>query len=254
MNFRRLRRAVALVFALGVGLARLGLMRLSGPLTPDRRGIWFQETTRRVIRSLGVEVRITGRVPTGGLVVSNHLSHIDAIIYAALMPSVMVAKAEISSWPVIGMMARACGTLFVDRSSRSSALEVTAQVADRLKGPVPVLFFPEGTSTDGSEVLRFHSRLFTPAVEAGVSVTAATIRYVVEDGTPERELCWFGDALLVPHLWKALGVNGFSADVRFGQPRIYHHRREAADETHDEIVAARAGSMVHEETDTLQLA
>ncbi len=150
----------------------------------------------------------------------------------------MVAKAEIRGWPVIGMMARACGTLFVDRASRSSALEVTEQVAERLKGPLPVLFFPEGTSTDGSEVLRFHSRLFSPAVEAGVPVTTATIRYVIEDGTPERELCWYGDALLVPHLWKALGVTGFYADVRFGEPKVYLDRREAADQTHDEIVGS----------------
>jgi 1-acyl-sn-glycerol-3-phosphate acyltransferase len=252
MRLRRLRRAVALVFALAVSVLRLGLMRLSGPFTPERRGLWFQATARRVISSLGVTVRITGRVPTHGLVVSNHLSHIDPIIYAAIAPSVMVAKAEISGWPVIGMMARACGTLFVDRSSRSSALEVTEQVADRLKEQLPVLFFPEGTSTDGSEVLRFHSRLFTPAVEAGVPVTTATIRYEIEDGTPERELCWFGDMLLVPHLWKALGVTGFFAEVGFGEPKIYQHRREAADQTHDEIDAMRNGSRVRQEAEALQ--
>jgi 1-acyl-sn-glycerol-3-phosphate acyltransferase len=252
MRLRRLRRAVALVFALTLGIVRLGLMRLRGPFTAERRGQWFQETTRRVVSSLGLRIRMTGQPPTRGLVVSNHLSHIDAIIYAAIEPSVMVAKAEIRGWPLIGMMARACGTLFVDRDSRSSALAVTEQVAERLKGPLPVLFFPEGTSTDGSEVLRFHSRLFTPAVEAGVPITTATIRYVIEDGTPERELCWFGDALLVPHLWKALGVSGFYADVRFGEPRVYHHRREAADVTHDEIVAMRNGAPVHKEEETLQ--
>ncbi|HMG85288.1 MAG TPA: lysophospholipid acyltransferase family protein [Terracidiphilus sp.] len=243
---------MALVFALSVSILRLGLMLMTGPFTPERRGLWFQATARRVITSLGVGLRVNGQTPACGLVVSNHLSHIDAIIYAAIVPSVMVAKAEISSWPVIGMMARACGTLFVDRSSRSSALAVTEQVAERLKGPLPVLFFPEGTSTDGSEVLRFHSRLFSPAVEAGVPVTTATIRYVIDDGTPERELCWFGDALLVPHLWKALGVTGFFADVHFGEPRVYHDRREAADETHDEIVAVRSGSMVREEAEMLQ--
>ncbi len=252
MSFRRLRRAVALVFALIVGIVHLGLMRLGGSLTSERRGAWFQATARRVVSSLGVGVCVTGQVPRRGLVVSNHLSHIDAVIYAAILPSVMVAKAEISGWLVIGMMARACGTLFVDRSSRSSALEVTEQVAERLKGPLPVLFFPEGTSTDGSEVLRFHSRLFTPAVEAGVPVTPATIRYVIEDGTPERELCWFGDALLVPHLWKALGVKGFHADVRFGEPKAYTHRREAADQTHDEIVAVRNCARVDEEAEMLQ--
>jgi 1-acyl-sn-glycerol-3-phosphate acyltransferase len=252
MNFRRLRRAVALVFALSFSILRLGLMRLSGPFTPERRGLWFQATARWVISSLGVTVRITGQVPTRGLVVSNHLSHIDPIIYAAIVPSLMVAKTEIGGWPVIGMMARACGTLFVDRSSRSSALAVTEQVAERLKGPPPVLFFPEGTSTDGSEVLRFHSRLFTPAVEAGVPITTATICYVIKGGTPERELCWYGDALLVPHLWKALGVTGFYADVQFGEPRVYHHRREAANRTHDKIVAVRSGALVREEAEMLQ--
>jgi 1-acyl-sn-glycerol-3-phosphate acyltransferase len=243
---------VALVFALSVSIVRLGLMWLRGPFTAERRGQWFQETARRIITSLGVGVRITGEPPAHGLVVSNHLSHIDAVIYASIVPSVMVAKAEISGWPVIGMMARACGALFVDRSSRSSALEVTEQVGERLKGQLPVLFFPEGTSTDGSEVLRFHSRLFTPAVEAGVPITTATIRYVIEDGTPERELCWFGDALLVPHLWKALGVTGFYADVRFGEAKFYLHRREAADQTHDEIEAVRNGVPVYREAGMLQ--
>ncbi|MGA8086029.1 MAG: lysophospholipid acyltransferase family protein [Terracidiphilus sp.] len=243
---------MALVFALSVSILRLGRFRLSGPFTPERRGIWFQATARRVISSLQVGVRITGLPPVHGLVVSNHLSHIDAVIYAAIVPSVMVAKAEVNGWPVIGMMARACGALFVDRLSRSSALEVTEQVAERLKGPLPVLFFPEGTSTDGSEVLRFHSRLFTPAVEAGVPVTTATIRYVIDDGTPERELCWYGDTLLVPHLWKALGVTGFYADVRFGKPKVYHDRREAADQTHDEIVAVRNGAPMREEAEMLE--
>ena len=112
----------------------------------------------------------------------------------------MVAKAEIGGWLLFGMMARAGGTLFVDRSSRSSALAVTEQVAERLGGPIPVFFFPEGTSTDGSEVLRFHSRLFTPAVEAGAPVTAASIRYVAEDGTPEKDLCWFGDDAAAAHM------------------------------------------------------
>ncbi len=222
-------------------------MRLSGPLTPERSGLWFQETSRWVVSSLGLGIRVTGQPPARGLVVSNHLSHIDAMIYAAIVPSVMVAKAEISRWPVFGMMARGCGTLFVDRSSRPSALEVTEQVAERLKGPLPVLFFPEGTSTDGSEVLRFHSRLFTPAVEAGVPIATATLRYVIEDGTPERELCWFGDALLFPHLWKALGVSGVCAEVHFGEPKVYRHRRAAADQTRDEIAAQRNSSIVREE-------
>jgi 1-acyl-sn-glycerol-3-phosphate acyltransferase len=117
-------------------------------------------------------------------------------------------------------------------------------MTQRLQMPIPVLLFPEGTSTDGSQVLPFHSRLIHPATEAGAPITAAAIRYVIEDGTPERELCWFGDALFLPHLWKTLGTAGFSAEVRFGEPRVYPDRRTAAEATHAEIEAMRIEQVV----------
>jgi 1-acyl-sn-glycerol-3-phosphate acyltransferase len=68
------------------------------------------------------------------------------------------------------------------------------------------------------------------------------VRYVIGDGTEERELCWYGDETFVNHLWKALGVGGFSAVLRFGEPRLYRDRRKAADETHAEIAAMREES------------
>ncbi|MGA9586025.1 MAG: lysophospholipid acyltransferase family protein [Terracidiphilus sp.] len=183
---------------------------------------------------------------------SNHISYLDIAVYAAILPCTMVAKAEVGTWPLFGMMARASGALFVDRLSRLSALTLAEQVAERLRGTLPVLFFPEGTSTDGRNVLRFHSRLFNPAVEAGAPVTAAAVRYVTEDGTPERALCWFGDALLMPHLWNALGGPDFFAEVHFGEPKVYHHRRAAANQTHDEIAAMRGCSHPREEIEILQ--
>ena len=60
-------------------------------------------------------------------------------------------------------------------------------------------------------------------------MTAAAIRYIPADGTAERELCWFGDEAFLPHLWKALGTVGFIAEIRFGEPRVYPDRRDAAD-------------------------
>jgi 1-acyl-sn-glycerol-3-phosphate acyltransferase len=113
-------------------------------------------------------------------------------------------------------------------------------MTERFKLPIPVLLFPEGTSTDGSQVLRFHSRLIDPATSTGTQITTAAVRYVIEDGTPEKELCWYGGASFTPHLLKALGVAGFSAKVRFGQARVYTDRRVAADTTHAEITDLRA--------------
>ena len=85
------------------------------------------------------------------------------------MPCFFVAKMEIGGWPFFGKAARSGGTIFVDRSSLASAMSVAEQMTERLKLPipVPVLLFPEGTSTDGSQVLRFHSRLIDPATSTG---------------------------------------------------------------------------------------
>jgi 1-acyl-sn-glycerol-3-phosphate acyltransferase len=118
-------------------------------------------------------------------------------------------------------------------------MSVAEQIAERLRLPVPVLLFPEGTSTDGAQVLRFHSRLIDPATSARAPITTAAIRYVIEGGVEERELCWYGDESFATHLWKVLGVAGFSAHLHFGEPKMYTDRREAADRTHDEIAAWR---------------
>ena len=240
MSFRTLRRAVALAFMLVLCIIRFWLGHLRGPMTLERRALWVQTTCKHILAGLGIHSSVTGEPPTRGLVVSNHLSYLDILILSAAMPCFFVAKVEIGGWPFFGKAARCGGTLFVDRSSRSSAESVASQISARLKLNVPVLLFPEGTSTDGAEVLRFHSRLIDPATSAGAQITAASVRYVIEDGTPERDLCWYGDTLFFPHMIKALGTAGFAAQVRFGQPKVYADRRIAADETHAEVTAMRA--------------
>jgi 1-acyl-sn-glycerol-3-phosphate acyltransferase len=177
-------------------------------------------------------------------VVSNHLSYLDIIIISAAMPCFFVSKIEVGGWPFFGKAARSGGTIFLDRSSRESANAVAEQMAERLKLPIPVLLFPEGTSTDGAQVLRFHSRLIDPATSAGAPITAAAIQYVIGGGVEERELCWYGNEEFPSHLWKVLGVKGFAARLHFGVPRIYCDRRVAADETHAEITGWReAGAL-----------
>jgi 1-acyl-sn-glycerol-3-phosphate acyltransferase len=244
MNLRAIRRAVALGLALFYCLLRSLLSRLTGPDTLERRAQWIHESGVFVMDFLGVDFKVTGKPPEGGLIVANHLSYLDILVFGAALPCYLVSKAEISRWPFFGILARAGGTLFVDRSSRVSAESVQEQIAERLKGPVPVLFFPEGTSSDGTQLLRFHSRFYTPAVDAGIPVTSAAIRYLPGDNSPESELCWYGNAPFLPHIWKTLGAPNFSCELTFGEPRIYTSRRAAADETYVEIEALRAGQVL----------
>lgn len=224
-------------------LVRFWQMKLRGPMTLERRALWMQWSARAIMRSMGIHTRVHGLPPKHGLVVANHLSYVDVVILSAERPCFFIAKAEIASWPYFGPTARMGGTIFVDRSSLPSAQSVAQQMTERLKSTpsVPVLLFPEGTSTDGRQVLRFHSRLIDPATSLGVPITTATIRYVLEGGVEEIELCWHDDQAFISHLWKVLGAVGFSAEITFGEPRIYPDRRVAADATHDEVVAVREG-------------
>ena len=250
---RRIRRAVALAFALAMCIVRYWLDRLHGPMTMERRALWLQGSARAILKVLDIETQVEGQTPSCGLVVSNHLSYLDIIIISATMPCFFVAKMEIGSWPFFGRAARSGGTIFLDRSSLASAMTVAEQMTERLKLPVPVLLFPEGTSTDGARVLRFHSRLIDPATFVGSPLTAAAIRYSIQGGLEERELCWYGDEEFATHLWKVLGVTGFAAQLHFGRPKIYSDRRVAADQTHAEITAWRtAGELETESAMTTQ--
>jgi len=244
VRLRALRRAVALIFTLAICVLDYWLHRLRGRLTLVQRAHWLHRSCRRVLGALGIHVTVHGRPAARGLVVSNHLSYLDIMILSAAMPCFFVAKAEIARWPYFGRAARTGATIFIDRQSRASTIEVAGFLSERLELPVPVLLFPEGTSSDGSSVLRFHSSLFEPAVAASAPITAAAVRYVLHDGASERDLCWFDDALFLPHIWKTLGVSGFSAEATFGEPRSYPDRRSAADATHDEVAAMRVTGAV----------
>jgi lyso-ornithine lipid O-acyltransferase len=191
---------------------------------------------------MGVGLRIEGRPPVGlggTLIVANHLSYLDIVIFSAAMPCVFVAKEEVAGWPLFGALARLGGTIFLDRESRLSAWDAAEAIDHRLADGAAVLMFPEGTSTDGGEVMRFHSTLFAPAVDAGLAVTPAAVFYEPKRKGAERDLCWYGDETFLPHLLRVLCGHGFTAKVRFGAPERFPDRRTAAWRSHDAVEKLR---------------
>jgi len=246
VSWRAASRGIILVLSLLFCYLRFAWMRLGAalrgkPASSMQRAEWMHFCGRIVLSAMGIRYRVEGEIPTGAtLIVANHLSYLDIAICSAAVPSAFVAKHEISEWPGFGRLARIGGTIFVNRMSRISAWDVADRMALRLAEQVPVLLFPEGTSTDGSEVTRFHPTLFAPAVEGGLQVTPAAIFYEPhEPATHERDLCWFGDELFFPHLLQVLGLSGFTAVVRFGTSETFPDRKTAAYRSHDAVVALR---------------
>jgi lyso-ornithine lipid O-acyltransferase len=248
MMFRRWRRAIALMLALLACMVRYWLAHLCGAMNLKGRAGWLHESCRRVLAALNISSAVEGQPPGRGLIVANHLSYVDIAILGAVAPCFFVAKAEVSRWPFFGKAARAGGALFLHRSSFASANCVAAQMHDRLQQPIPVLLFPEGTSSDGSRLLRFHSRLIQPAIQLGAPITTAALRYEIENGPDrrlsERELCWYGDAGFLAHLWKLLAIRHVQAVVCFGEPQIYADCRTAAEKTRAEIAAKRGQAIL----------
>ena len=210
-------------------------------VTAQQRAEWMHFCGRIVLAAMGVHYRVEGTLPASTtLIAANHLSYLDIAIASAALPCAFVAKRDIGDWPLFGPLSKMGGAIFVDRASRASAWDAADRMALRLDEGVPVVLFPEGTSTDGSEVTRFHSTLFAPAVDGGLPVTPAAVFYEMSGVGTERDLCWYGDESFLPHLLRVLEVDGFTAVVRFGAPEIYPDRQTAAWRSHDAVSAMRA--------------
>jgi len=140
-----------------------------------------------------LQLVIRGTWPTGPVViVANHVSYLDPIAIAALLPCAPIAKSEVASWPMIGTAASQLGVIFVARDSVWSRARALRHAHAALRAGVPVVNFPEGTTTDGTKLLPFRRGIFGLARLAGVPVLPVAVRCA-------RELAWHGNAPFIPH-------------------------------------------------------
>jgi len=231
---RKFRRASALAVVAASGLWRHRML----PREASRAECaeWLHETCARAMRKIDVRMRIAGQPPTHGLIVSNHLSYLDITVLSAALPCVFVSKAEVASWPVFGRYAQWAGSVFVQRHDRADAARANVSVSEALRNGVPVVLFPEGTTTDGHRVLRFHSTMLQPAIDAGAPITPCAIRYELDDGDPGCEVAWWGTMTLLPHMWNLLGKKSIRARIVFGEPvTASGHRKQLSAVLHEEV-------------------
>jgi 1-acyl-sn-glycerol-3-phosphate acyltransferase len=214
------------------------------------RALWLQRASRRHLRIFGFKGKVVGPVPTGGLLVSNHLSYLDVPVMSAVTPTVFVAKHEIRSWPVIGLLARLAGTLFIDRARRMDVAPVNAAVQTALDCGALVVVFPEGTSSDGHTILPFKTSLLEPATRQVHSLSISLIQYELDDGDGDagKEVCYWGDATFFGHLLNLMSKRTFRATVRFTPIQsIATNRKELAQQLYSEMLKLKnAQNLLHE--------
>jgi 1-acyl-sn-glycerol-3-phosphate acyltransferase len=209
-------------------LGRFALIYLKsgGRVSPARRAAWLHASCASVAGRLSLLPSVTGG-DGAGLTVSNHLTYLDILIYGAARPFLFVAKSEVRRWPLLGTLAALGGTIFVDRSRSLQVAQAGRQIEQGLRDGIPVLLFPEGTSSNGSSVLPFRPPLFDPAIRAGAWVTAAAVRYHA-DNAAESQVTYWGDMVFLPHLFRTLCLKGLSAEISFDSPCRFPDRKTAA--------------------------
>jgi 1-acyl-sn-glycerol-3-phosphate acyltransferase len=191
-----------------------------------RRVAWLQRTAHRHARWMGLVVRVHGTPPAGGLIVANHVSYLDIVGLSIAARAAFVGKKQIERWPLFGAYARVGGTIFVDRERRAAVATVADQMRGHLDQGVPLVLFPEGTSTDGTGVLPFRTSLFEPVVALGVPLTACGLRYSAT-GDVATEVAYWGDLTLLPHMFGLLGKRHVYVDIHFGPSSIRPGDRKA---------------------------
>jgi 1-acyl-sn-glycerol-3-phosphate acyltransferase len=186
---------------------------------------------RTVCRLLGVRINLLGNFAPGpALIVANHVSWLDICVITAITPVVFVAKREVSTWPIFGLLARLQRSVFIDRTRRTATVAANRAIGERLADGDRVVLFAEGTSSDGNRVLPFRSSLIA-AVEMAAGRTApgdiaiqpAAIAYTAGNGVPlgrrhRPRVAWYGDLDLLPHLAAIIRRGAIDVTISAGEP------------------------------------
>lgn len=212
------------VLILGLIFSGLGLITVLIPLSGFRKGqgshrvrnfctrVW----SRGVCLTLGVRIRCHGEPMTeAGLTVANHISWLDIMILASLGDYVFVAKQEVADWPLLGRLFQGVGTLFIRRGHREDSTRLAKIMTQYLQRGLPLLLFPEATTTTGETVRRFGGKLFQPAHLSQSLIQPVAIGYAaaVRDRVP-----FVGDMDFLGHLMRLMTLKFIDVDLHFLAP------------------------------------
>ena len=165
---------------------------------------YVQHFCRRLINVFNIQVQVHGEIPRQpALWVSNHISWLDIPVLGSGARVFFLAKAEIENWPIFGKLAKGGGTLFIQRGSGDS-IRIKEQITEFLKQDIPVLFFPEATTTDGTKVKKVHGRLLGAAIDAQRPVQICLICYVNNHGELDNVAPYIGNISFTEHVTRVL--------------------------------------------------
>lgn len=185
---------------------------------------------------INLRITIKGVLPRnkGCLIVSNHQSYLDIIAHAAVFPIRFAPKKEIAKWPFLGFTLGLSRPVWVDRNSRQKSLETLNSFRDTLVHDIPLVVYPEGTTSTGNGLLPFKSTPFGVVEAQGGRFEILPILTIYEK---PADVAWYGDMELLPHVWKILASWRTCVTIHVMEPVIAENadRKLIAKSIHDSM-------------------
>jgi 1-acyl-sn-glycerol-3-phosphate acyltransferase len=235
---KRLRRALGLLLQLLAGLLTVAV--LFPFYGRSRRWRAVQRWSAGICRRVDLQLRVAGALPSGEravLLVANHVSWLDIQVIHSICAVRFVAKSEVRGWPALGWLAARTGTLFVHRGRHRHAAEINQAIHAAFASGDRIGVFPEGTTTDGRYLLRFHASLLQPAVDEGALVVPLALRYTDAQGKIDVAPSYIGERTLLESALAVIAAPQLRAELRF-LPAI-----DARGRTRRELALAAQGAI-----------
>jgi 1-acyl-sn-glycerol-3-phosphate acyltransferase len=208
-------------------LIALGLVQVFGIYPWVRQGTRNRIThlwSRALVATCGARLVVHGTIPApirrtgvddssvGRLGLSNHVSWIDIFAINAATPCRFIAKSEIGRWPVIGALVTGSGTLYIERGRRHAVAAMNHRVRNHLSAGETITVFAEGTTTDGSQLLPFHSNMVAPAIDVKAPVWPIAVCYT-EGGRRSTAAAFIDDMDLLTSLWRIFTARDLTIEI-----------------------------------------
>jgi len=176
-------------------------------------------------RIAGIRVKVLGKIEKQRplMLISNHCSYCDVFVLGSIAPMRFTPKSQVENWPIIGLLCKMSGCIFIDRRRKKTEEQLT-KVEHELSGGTPISIFPEGTTNQGDSLLTFRSPMFSLAENTyngkNLTIQPATVAYRRMNGLPLTTrfmpwVAWYGDMDFFPHFWNLLQVKSLEVVVQF---------------------------------------
>ena len=225
-----------MIFGSATSLLPTGSARLGARLRLNRR------LASALARSIGLRIGTPGRdtrkdeskTKVGRLILANHTSVLDAIAIASLEDAIFVTSRDMAESLPIRWLATIAGATFIERRHRGRRVEELADLEALLRRGRTVVLFPEATSTNGGEILRFRNGLLHAAFRVpGIQIVPICLQYLSVGDAPVSALnrdriFLYGEISVARHLLRIFTNPEVRLEARYFAPIAARDFEDAA--------------------------